>query len=228
VQLAKANLRSVILMGPHAETLERTRVQLLATFPKLVVVTLALDLSDLQAVDIAVEQALGRLDIIDCVIMAAGWLGEQTIDERDPERIAHALTVNFTGPATALTRCSARLEEQGYGLIIVLSSVAGERVRRSNYLYGAAKAGLDGFALGLADRLHPKVTVMVIRPGFVTTAMTRLLPTPPLATTAERVASDIIRGIGRGATIVWSPSSMRAIMAIYRHLPRPLARRIRY
>jgi decaprenylphospho-beta-D-erythro-pentofuranosid-2-ulose 2-reductase len=215
-------------MGPHPETLEHTRVQLLAAFPKLVVVALALDLSDLQAVDIAVEEALKHLDVIDCVIMAAGWLGDQATDERDPERVAHALTVNFTGPAMALTRCVERFEEQGYGLMIVLSSVAGERVRRSNYLYGAAKAGLDGFALGLADRLHPKVTVMVIRPGFVTTAMTRLLATPPLATTAERVANDIMQGISSGATIVWSPRSMRAIMAIYRHLPRAIAHHIRY
>jgi decaprenylphospho-beta-D-erythro-pentofuranosid-2-ulose 2-reductase len=215
-------------MGPHPETLKRTREQLLAAFPKLVIVTIALDLSELQTVDMAVAQALKRLDAIDCVIMAAGWLGDQETDERDPQRVAHVLTANFTGPAIALTRCVERFEEQGYGLMIVLSSVAGERVRRSNYLYGAAKAGLDGFALGLADRVHPKVSVMVIRPGFVTTAMTRLLATPPLATTAERVANDIMRGISSGATIVWSPRSMRAIMAIYRHLPRAIARHIRY
>ncbi|WP_276940328.1 SDR family NAD(P)-dependent oxidoreductase [Ferrimicrobium acidiphilum] len=228
MRLAGVSLRSVILMGPHAETLKRTREQLLAAFPKLTVVTLALDLSELQTVDMAVAKALKRLEVIDCVIMAAGWLGAQEMDERDPESVAHTLTVNFTGPAMALTRCAERLEEQGYGLMIVLSSVAGERVRRSNYLYGAAKAGLDGFALGLADRVHPKVSVMVIRPGFVSTAMTRSLATPPLATTAERVASDIIRGISSGATIVWSPRSMRAIMAIYRHLPRAIARQIRY
>lgn len=228
VRFANANLRSVVLMGPHAETLEQTRAQLFASSPKLSVSTFTLDLSDLGAADATIKAAIDTLTTIDCVIMAAGWLGVQANDERDPERIAHTLSVNFTGPAMALTRCATRFEEQGFGLMIVLSSVAGERVRRSNYVYGAAKAGLDGFALGLSDRLHPKATVIVVRPGFVETTMTRTLPKPPLATTAEHVADDVIRAIGRGATIVWSPSYMRPIMAIYRHLPRGLARRIRY
>ncbi|WP_298347748.1 SDR family NAD(P)-dependent oxidoreductase [Ferrimicrobium sp.] len=227
-RLGAASLRSVLLLGPHPQSMTQTSTELLAAYPTLVVETRHLDLADTTTLDHRISEALASVQPLDAVIMGAGWLGMQSEDEQEPAKVAHSITVNFTGPAMALTHCANRLQTQGYGLIIVLSSVAGEQVRRSNYLYGAAKAGLDGFALGLADRLHPTVQVLVVRPGFVTTVMTKGRPTPPLSTTPERVADDIIRGITQHTTIVWSPRILRPIMMIYRHLPRVLVRRIPY
>lgn len=227
-RLGAVSLRSVLLLGPHPQSMAQTTTELLAAYPELVVETQHLDLADTATLDHRISEALASIQSLDAVIMAAGWLGTQSEDERDPDRVAHSITVNFTGPAMALTHCANQLKTQGYGLIIVLSSVAGEQVRRSNYLYGAAKAGLDGFALGLADRLHPAVRVLVVRPGFVTTVMTNGRTTPPLNTTPGRVADDIVRGITQHATIVWSPRILRPIMMIYRHLPRVLVRRIPY
>jgi decaprenylphospho-beta-D-erythro-pentofuranosid-2-ulose 2-reductase len=111
---------------------------------------------------------------------------------------------------------------------VVLSSVAGERARRANFVYGASKAGLDAFFQGLADSLvGTGVQVLVVRPGFVHTQMTAGRPAAPFATTPERVAADIVRGIGRGSVTVWSPGVLRPVMSAVRHLPRPVFRRMR-
>ncbi|WP_298209409.1 SDR family NAD(P)-dependent oxidoreductase [Ferrimicrobium sp.] len=228
LRLGASSLRSVLLLGPHAPSLTQTRTELLKAYPELAVEIQSLDLADIAMVDPAIQEALEGFRPLDAVIMAAGWLGTQPADEQDPSQVALSISVNFTGPAMALTRCADRFQQQGHGLIVVLSSVAGERVRQTNYLYGAAKAGIDGFSLGLADRLYPRVQVLVVRPGFVTTAMTRGRPRPPLSTESDRVARDIVRGITRRASIVWSPRILQPIMVIYRHLPRSLARRLPY
>ena len=110
---------------------------------------------------------------VDLVVVAVGELGRQEVDEVDPDRIAHMMTVNFTWPAAALSSVADRLRRQGHGRIVVLSSVAGFRVRRSNFVYGAAKSGLDGFATGLSEALRGTgVSLHVVRPGFVRTKMT--------------------------------------------------------
>ena len=109
----------------------------------------------------------------------------------------------------------------------MLSSVAGERVRRSNFVYGASKAALDGFAQGLGDALVGSgVHVLVVRPGFVHTKMTTGLEPPPFSTTAEEVASAIVRGLRRDAEVIWVPPALRWVMAVLRHVPRPLFRRL--
>jgi decaprenylphospho-beta-D-erythro-pentofuranosid-2-ulose 2-reductase len=109
----------------------------------------------------------------------------------------------------------------------VLSSVAGERVRRSNVVYGASKAGLDGLAQGLGDALHARgVRVMVVRPGFVHTRMTRGLDAAPLSTEPGAVARAVVRGLDRGDAVVWVPRSLRWLMLVVRFLPRPIFRRL--
>jgi decaprenylphospho-beta-D-erythro-pentofuranosid-2-ulose 2-reductase len=120
-----------------------------------------------------------------------------------------------------------RLRAQGHGTLVVLSSVAGERARRSNFVYGASKAGLDAFAQGLGDALHPTgVRVLVVRPGFVHTKMTTGLKAPPLSTTPEAVAAAIVTGLASGAHTVWVPGPLRFVFSALRHLPRPLFRRL--
>ena len=103
-------------------------------------------------------------------------------------------------PAAAMVAFAEVLRAQGHGRIVVLSSVAGVRVRRANFVYGASKAGLDAFAIGLGEALRGTgASVMVVRPGWVATKMTAGLTPGPLATTADAVAADVVAGMGRGA-----------------------------
>jgi len=139
--------------------------------------------------------------------------------------VASLVTANFAGPAAAMTAFARVLSAQGHGRIIVLSSVAGYRVRAANLVYGAAKAGLDGFALGLGDALVGSgVKVMVVRPGFVRTKMTTGRSVPPLAIEASDVARAVVRGIEKDAEVVWAPQSLRYVFAILRIVPRSLWR----
>src|SRR5262245_27053323 len=110
---------------------------------------------------------------VDAVVLAAGLLGDQDHLSDDPTAAAELCRTNFTGPVSTLLHAFQRLREQGHGTLVVLSSVAGERVRRFNFVYGSSKAGLDGFAQGLGDALvGTGVDVLVVRPGFVHTSMT--------------------------------------------------------
>jgi decaprenylphospho-beta-D-erythro-pentofuranosid-2-ulose 2-reductase len=110
---------------------------------------------------------------------------------------------------------------------VVLSSAAGERVRRADFIYGSSKAGLDAFAQGLGDALYGTgVHVMVVRPGFVRTRMTAGLPPAPLATTPEAVATAIELGLRRRSETVWVPGTLRLVMSALRHAPRALFRRL--
>ena len=188
--------------------------------------TVALDADDTAGHGAFVEQVFDARDF-DVVVLAAGVLGDQDAAERDPEVAVTVLRTNFLGCASVALHVARRLRVQGHGTLVVLSSVAGERVRRSNFVYGAGKAGLDGLALGLGDSLVGSgAAVMVVRPGFVHTKMTAGRPPGPLATTAEAVAEAIDDGLRRGHEIVWVPGVLRWVMAILRHVPRPIFRRL--
>ena len=164
---------------------------------------------------------------VDVAVVAAGVLGDQAEAEADHRAAVRVLRTNTVGCASISLCAARRLRAQGHGTLVVLSSVAGERVRRSNYVYGASKAGLDGLALGLGDSLAGTgVRVLVVRPGFVTTKMTAGLRPPPLSTTAEAVAAAVERGLARQAEIVWVPPVLRLVMAVLRHLPRAVFRRL--
>ncbi|MDP9073466.1 MAG: SDR family NAD(P)-dependent oxidoreductase, partial [Actinomycetota bacterium] len=122
-----------------------------------------------------------------------------------------------------------QLRQQGHGTLVVLSSVAGERVRRNNFIYGSSKAGLDGFAQGLGDALVGSgARVLIARPGFVIGKMTTGMTPKPLSSTAEEVAAATVGALERGDELVWVPGPLRAVMAVARHLPRPLFRRLRF
>jgi decaprenylphospho-beta-D-erythro-pentofuranosid-2-ulose 2-reductase len=145
----------------------------------------------------------------------------------DASRVASLTSTNFTGPAAAMTAFARVLRSQGHGRIVVLSSVAGYRVRAANFVYGAAKAGLDGFALGLGDALAGSgVSVMVVRPGFVRTKMTAGRKATPLAIDASDVADAVVRGLEKGAEVVWAPPVLRYVFGILRLVPRSLWRRM--
>jgi decaprenylphospho-beta-D-erythro-pentofuranosid-2-ulose 2-reductase len=164
---------------------------------------------------------------IDVVILAFGVLGDQSAFDRDPAAAAAAATTNYVGAVSSGLAVADRLRRQGHGALVVLSSVAGERVRADNFVYGSTKAGLDGFAQGLGDSLAGSgASVMVVRPGFVRTSMTSHMDDGPMATTPEAVAADIVAGLRRGAHTVWSPAKLRPLFAVLRHLPRPIWRKV--
>lgn len=164
---------------------------------------------------------------IDVVLLAFGLLGDQERDERDPSAAVEIAHVNYVGAVSVGLAVAQRLDAQGHGVLVVLSSVAAERARRSNFIYGSSKAGLDAFAMGLGDSLHGRgARVMVVRPGFVRTKMTAHLEAAPLAVDADDVASAIVDGIRKGRELVYAPSAMRFVMSGLRHVPRPLFRRL--
>ncbi|CAL9394098.1 SDR family NAD(P)-dependent oxidoreductase [Nocardiopsis dassonvillei] len=172
----------------------------------------------------AAVELVGDLDV---VVDAFGVLGEQSGYEADPAAAARAAAVNYTGHVSADLAVAARLREQGHGTLVVLSSVAGVRVRRFNFVYGSAKAGLDGFAQGLADSLHGSgARVLVVRPGYVPTRMSAHVAPAPFPATPGQVADAVSAGLRSGATTVWAPRVLQPIFAGMRLLPRPLWRRL--
>jgi decaprenylphospho-beta-D-erythro-pentofuranosid-2-ulose 2-reductase len=172
----------------------------------------------------AATEFAGDLDV---VIAAFGVLGEQAAYEADPVAAARSVTVNLGGHVSAGLFAARRLRAQGHGTLVVLSSVAGVRVRRANFVYGAAKAGLDGFAQGLGDALHGSgARVMVVRPGFVVGRMTAGQTPAPMATTPGAVADAVVRGLREGSETVWAPGRLRPAFAVMRALPRAVWRRL--
>lgn len=164
-------------------------------------------------------------DDVDLVILAAAVLGDQATAEHDPATAARVAQVNYSGAVSVLTHALTRMRAQGHGTIVVISSIAAVRPRRSNFLYGSSKAGLDAFARGmqLAAAEHG-VRVLIVRPGFVKTRMTQGLKPLPLAVSAQEVAVAVADGLRDGREIVWAPAAMRLVALALRVLPRPLLR----
>jgi decaprenylphospho-beta-D-erythro-pentofuranosid-2-ulose 2-reductase len=164
---------------------------------------------------------------IDVALIAFGLLGDAEQLRRDAGAVAELARVNYVAPAVVGTELANRMREQGHGVIVALSSVAGERPRASNFVYGSTKAGLDAFYSGLADSLvGTGVSVLVVRPGFVRSKMTAGLDDAPLATSPEAVAEAIVTGIRKGRHTVWVPGAMRWVMSALRHTPRAVFRRL--
>ncbi|MBA3620388.1 MAG: decaprenylphospho-beta-D-erythro-pentofuranosid-2-ulose 2-reductase [Acidothermales bacterium] len=187
----------------------------------------AFDATDMASHGGVVDEVFDRLGDVDVVVAAFGVLGDQADFDADPQAAAHAATVNFVAHVSAGLHVARRLRAQGHGTLVVLSSVAGLRVRRSNFVYGSTKAGLDGFGLGLGDALHGSgARVMVVRPGFVRTPMTAHLPDAPFAVDAEDVAEAVVDGLARNADIVHVPVRLRPLFTVLRLLPRPVWRRL--
>ena len=135
--------------------------------------------------------------------------------------------VNYVAPVSVGVCLADRMRKQGHGVIVALSSVAGERVRRSNFAYGSTKAGMDGFYLGLGEAVRGDgVHVLVVRPGFVRTKMTEGRESAPLSVTPEQVATAIVEGVAERRELIWVPKPMRAVMSGLRHVPRPLFRKL--
>jgi decaprenylphospho-beta-D-erythro-pentofuranosid-2-ulose 2-reductase len=174
-----------------------------------------------------VDTIVGIVGDLDIVVMAAGVLGSQADFDDNPVVAGQAVAANMAGPVTTITAAARQMRTQRHGHIVVLSSVAGIRVRAANHVYGSTKAGLDAYAQGLADHLAGTgVNVTIVRPGFVTGRMTNGMKAAPFATTPAAVAVDTARAINRNQRIVHSPGILRWVFLILRHLPNTLWRRI--
>lgn len=165
---------------------------------------------------------------LDVVVSAWGVLGapQETLS-LDASAAAAVVRTNMVGVVSAGLESARVLRAQGHGTIIHVSSVAGERVRRANFVYGASKAGSDAFMQGLADSLVGSgVRVLVVRPGFVRSKMTEGMKALPFSTTPEKVAEATVRALRRTEVTVWVPGALRFVFAVLRHLPRAVWRRL--
>ncbi|MFM1848844.1 MAG: hypothetical protein RL417_2318 [Pseudomonadota bacterium] len=167
-------------------------------------------------------------DGIDIALVAYGVLPDQASAGSDPDIAVKALEVNFVSVAALLTRMAGSFEKAGRGTIAVITSVAGDRGRQSNYVYGAAKGGLGIFLGGLRNRLAPRgVNVVTIKPGFVDTPMTSHIKKGPLFASPDRVGEGIVRAIDRGASEVYLPWFWWVIMRIIRTIPEGIFKRLK-
>lgn len=164
---------------------------------------------------------------IGVAVVAFGILGDQARAEVDPTHAVEILHTDFVAQVSALSVLAKLMRAQGHGHIVVFSSVAGVRVRKANYVYGSAKAGLDGFASGLADALAGTgVHLLLVRPGFVIGRMTAGMSPAPLSSTPRQVADAVVAGLCSRSGRVWVPASLRWLYAVARIVPQPIWRRL--
>jgi decaprenylphospho-beta-D-erythro-pentofuranosid-2-ulose 2-reductase len=147
--------------------------------------------------------------------------------EANPALAVEIATVNYTGAVSVGLHVARRLRGQGHGHLVVLSSVAGDRARRSNYVYGSTKAGLDAFAQGLGDALAGSgASVLVVRPGMVRTRMSAGLPEAPMTSDPDEVAQVIVTALRKGKHTVYAPGPLRFLMTAVKAVPRPIFRKL--
>ena len=194
----------------------------------------SVDLIDFDALDTdshpkVIEHAFGGSDPsdIDVAIVAFGVLGDAEELWQNQRKAVQAAEINYTAAVSVGVLLGEKMRAQGFGQIIAMSTVAGERVRRSNFVYGSTKAGLDGFYLGLGEALREYgVRVLVIRPGQVRTRMSAHVKEAPLTVDKEYVANLAVTASAKGKELVWAPGAFRYVMVVLRHIPRSIFRKL--
>ncbi len=224
--LARRRLVHVVLCGRDLAAMEEVAGEL-----RRVGVSraecLSLDLIEPGGLGELAEEATERLGEVDLALFSAGELGSAELEELDAARVSQMVASNFSGQAAIALELAKGLLRQGSGRLVFISSVAGVRVRRANFVYGAAKAGLDSFAIGLSEALRGTgVGVMIVRPGFVRTKMTAGLPAAPFSVGPQEVAAAVLAGLEEGREVVWVPAPLRLVFGLLRLLPQALWRRL--
>jgi NAD(P)-dependent dehydrogenase (short-subunit alcohol dehydrogenase family) len=185
------------------------------------------DADDLAGQAAALDEAFDRFGPPATVVVCFGVLGHQSVAEHDPAAAVAVVHTDYVAHVHVLTLLADRLRAAGRGTLVVFSSVAGVRVRRANYVYGSAKAGLDGFASGLADALAGSgVRLLLVRPGFVIGRMTTGMSPAPFSSTPGRVADAVVDALAHGRQEVWVPAILRPVFFLMRLLPRAVWRRL--
>jgi len=187
----------------------------------------AFDADDLASHEQVLAELITEHGPIGTAVLAFGILGDQARAETDAEHAVGIVHTDFVAQVSLLTHLAAAMRTAGRGQIVVFSSVAGARVRRANYVYGSAKAGLDGFASGLGDALHGSgVGLLLVRPGFVVGRMTEGMRPAPLSSTPAEVADATVAALAAGRSLVWVPGRLRLLAAVARVVPRAVWRRM--
>ncbi|MFE9582835.1 decaprenylphospho-beta-D-erythro-pentofuranosid-2-ulose 2-reductase [Nocardia sp. NPDC006044] len=164
---------------------------------------------------------------IDIAIVAFALDGDPEELWQNQRKAVQVAGINYTASVSVGVLVGEKMKAQGFGRIIVMSSVAGERVRRSNFVYGSTKAGLDGFFLGLGEALRPHgPRVLVIRPGMVRTKFSAHVKEAPLTVDKEDIAVLAVSAAQKGKELIWAPGTFRYVMMILRHIPRPIFRKL--
>lgn len=173
-----------------------------------------------------IEKAFAKGDV-DLAIVAAGvQFDDETVWQDQPKAVTE-VTINYTAAVSVGVLLGDKMRAQGHGQIVAMSSAAGERVRRSNFLYGSTKAGLDGFYLGLGEACHDDgVRVLVVRPGQVRTRLSAGVKEAPMTVNKEDVGAAVYDGVVKGKEIIWVPAQFRLVMAVLRHIPRAIFRKL--
>jgi short-subunit dehydrogenase len=210
----------IYLVARRAEQLERIAADLRVRGAAEVFTYLA-DFDDTAAHADMLDDCAQRLGDITVALLAFGTLGDQERCKRDVQAAQAELRTNFMAPALLLTGLAQRMEDSKGAVIAAIGSVAGDRGRQSNYVYGAAKGGLDILLEGLRHRLAGRgVAVVTVKPGFVDTPMTASFPKGPLWAKPEKVAADIKGAIEKRRPVVYTPGFWRLIMLVIRSVPR--------
>ena len=187
----------------------------------------AFDADDLASHGPVLAELITEHGPIGTAVLAFGILGDQARAETDAEHAVGIVHTDFVAQVSLLTHLAATMRAAARGQIVVFSSVAGARVRRANYVYGSAKAGLDGFASGLADALHGTgVHLLIVRPGFVIGRMTEGMDPAPLSSTPQQVAAATAKALAAGRDRVWVPAALRPVIFAMRLAPQAIWRRL--
>ena len=223
--LPRARLRRVVLAGRPSPALDDAAAAL-GNAGIAAVEVAEFDATATDSHGTFIDQVFDNGDI-DIVMLAFGVLGDQLQVEADPSQAVHIATVNYTGAVSVGLHVARRLRAQGHGHLVVLSSVAGDRARRSNFVYGSTKAGLDAFAQGLGDALVGSgASVLVVRPGMVRTRMSEGLPEAPMTTDPEVVGAVIVQALRKGKHTVYAPGPLRYLMTAVKAVPRSVFRKL--
>jgi short-subunit dehydrogenase len=216
---------TLVLAARNADRLDE-EVATLTAAGATKVHTREFDADDLASHGPLIASIIDEYGPIDTAVLAFGILGDQARAEVDAAHAAAVVHTDYVAQVSLLTHLATAMRTAGRGSLVVFSSVAGVRVRRANYVYGSAKAGLDGFASGLADALHGTgVRLLIARPGFVIGRMTEGMTPAPMSSTPEQVAAATARALAKGRRIVWIPWVMRSWTAV-RLLPQFVWRRM--
>ncbi len=217
---------TVVLAARRADELTE-QVSRLRTAGAVGVHTREFDADDLASHGPLVASVVAEHGAIGTAVLAFGILGDQTRAETDTAHAVAIVHTDYVAQVSLLTHLAAEMRAAGGGTLVVFSSIAGARVRRANYVYGSAKAGLDGFASGLADALHGTgVRVLIVRPGFVIGRMTQGMTPAPLPITPAQVAAATARALTKGRRTVWVPWALGPASIVMRLMPRFLWRRL--
>jgi len=185
------------------------------------------DADDLDSHGLLVAAVIADHGPIDTAVLAFGILGDQARAEADAAHAVAVVHTDYVAQVSLLTHLAAAMRQADRGTLVVFSSIAGARVRRANYVYGSAKAGLDGFASGLADALYGTgVRLLIVRPGFVIGRMTEGMTPAPLSSTPAQVGAATARALAKGRRMVWIPWALGPAAAVMRLLPQFIWRRM--